>query len=62
MAEILIIPSATSFSSEYWALLPFARGSIHITSSVAGEPAAINPNYYILLHFPLSLDRRLSLD
>ncbi|KAM0150371.1 hypothetical protein ACHAQE_008587 [Botrytis cinerea] len=47
MAEILIIPSATSFSSEYWALLPFARGSIHITSSVAGEPAAINPNYYM---------------
>ncbi|TGO49519.1 hypothetical protein BCON_0208g00220 [Botryotinia convoluta] len=47
MAEILISPSATAFSSEYWALLPFARGSIHITSSVAGTPAAINPNYYM---------------
>ncbi|KAJ8062710.1 hypothetical protein OCU04_009230 [Sclerotinia nivalis] len=48
MAEILVMPSAKGFTSEYWALLPFARGNIHITSSTPGTPAAINPNYFML--------------
>ncbi|PQE31452.1 GMC oxidoreductase protein [Rutstroemia sp. NJR-2017a WRK4] len=48
IAEILVTPSSTSFSTEYWSLLPFARGNIHITSAVPGTPAAINPNYYML--------------
>ncbi|ESZ90608.1 glucose oxidase [Sclerotinia borealis F-4128] len=47
LAEVLITPSGTSYSSQYWALLPFARGNIHITSAVPGIPAAINPNYYM---------------
>ena len=48
MAEILIEPGKTAIDIEYWALLPFARGNIHITSSTPGVPAAINPNYYML--------------
>jgi choline dehydrogenase-like flavoprotein len=48
LAEILVEPAGSVLDVEYWALLPFARGNIHITSSVAGTPAAINPNYYML--------------
>ncbi|QSZ33348.1 hypothetical protein DSL72_002936 [Monilinia vaccinii-corymbosi] len=48
VAEILIAPSAHSFTSEYWALLPFSRGNVHITSSVPGTRVAINPNYFHL--------------
>ncbi|TVY80982.1 Glucose oxidase [Lachnellula suecica] len=48
MAEILIEPFGTVIDVEYWALLPFSRGSVHITSSVPGVAAAINPNYYML--------------
>lgn len=48
MAEILISPSTTEFSSQYWALLPFSRGNVHITSSKPGVPAAINPNYFMM--------------
>ncbi|KAM3086202.1 hypothetical protein ACMFMF_000156 [Clarireedia jacksonii] len=48
IAEVLVYPSASAFTTEYWSLLPFARGNIHITSAVPGTPAAINPNYYML--------------
>ncbi|RDW92308.1 glucose oxidase [Coleophoma crateriformis] len=48
IAEVLLTPSGTAVDCEYWALLPFARGNIHITSATAGVPAAINPNYYML--------------
>ncbi|KAJ5152788.1 uncharacterized protein N7482_009266 [Penicillium canariense] len=46
-AEIVLLPIADSFSSEYWPLLPFSRGSIHIQSAKASYPAAINPNYFM---------------
>lgn len=48
MAKILISPVGTAFDMEYWALLLFARGNIHITSSEPGVLAAINTNYYML--------------
>ncbi|KAL3422346.1 GMC oxidoreductase [Phlyctema vagabunda] len=48
IAEILIYATGSGFNVEYWALLPFARGNVHITSATAGAPAAINPNYYML--------------
>lgn len=48
VAEVLITPSGTVIDVEYWALLPFARGNIHISSATAGVPATINPNYYML--------------
>ncbi|CAI7667780.1 unnamed protein product [Penicillium pancosmium] len=46
-AEIVFLPIAHTFSVEYWPLLPFSRGSIHIKSADASEPAAINPNYFM---------------
>jgi choline dehydrogenase-like flavoprotein len=49
-AEIVYLPIAHSFSSEYWSLLPFSRGSIHIKSADAMQPASINPNYFMFEH------------
>ncbi|KAJ5751450.1 uncharacterized protein N7511_008415 [Penicillium nucicola] len=46
-AEIVFLPSGDSFSTEYWPLLPFSRGSIHVKSANASLPAAINPNYFM---------------
>ncbi|KAK9848416.1 hypothetical protein MYU51_016609 [Penicillium brevicompactum] len=46
-AEIVLIPIGHSFSSEYWPLLPFSRGSVHIQSPDPSEAPAINPNYFM---------------
>ncbi|TDZ18956.1 Glucose oxidase [Colletotrichum orbiculare MAFF 240422] len=47
LAEILVTPAAGAFSTEYWALLPFARGNIHVRR--AGSSAArIDPNYFMM--------------
>ncbi|TDZ73410.1 Glucose oxidase [Colletotrichum trifolii] len=47
LAEILVTPVAGAFSTEYWALLPFARGNIHVRR--AGSSAArIDPNYFMM--------------
>lgn len=49
IAEILLEPSATgTIAVEYWGLLPFSRGNIHITSSNASAAASINPNYFLI--------------
>ncbi|KAL1311384.1 hypothetical protein AAFC00_001552 [Neodothiora populina] len=49
VSEILVTPTSTgTFSIEYWGLLPFSRGNIHITSSNASAGAAIDPNYFML--------------
>jgi hypothetical protein len=37
-----------TFDVEFWSLLPFARGSVHIGSSVFTGQAVINPNYFML--------------
>ncbi|RAK95972.1 GMC family oxidoreductase [Aspergillus ibericus CBS 121593] len=47
IAEILYYPGGTdSLSAQYWALLPFARGNIHISSADPTVYPTINPNYY----------------
>lgn len=49
VSEIIVSPAATGpITIEYWGLLPFSRGSVHINSSNASAPAAINPNYFML--------------
>jgi hypothetical protein len=49
ISEIIITPSSTGpVTVEYWGLLPFSRGSIHINSANASAPASINPNYFML--------------
>jgi hypothetical protein len=49
IGEIIIAPAPTGgLTVEYWGLLPFSRGCIHINSSNASVPAHINPNYFML--------------
>lgn len=48
ISEILISPGEQQMAFSYWGLLPFSRGNIHIQSSNASAPAAINPNYFML--------------
>ncbi|KAF4167606.1 hypothetical protein CNMCM6936_004663 [Aspergillus lentulus] len=49
IAEVLNYPgSAKSVSAEFWTLLPFARGSVHIGSSDPLRFPIINPNYFML--------------
>lgn len=49
ISEIIVTPSSTgTHTIEYWGLLPFSRGSIHINSTDASAPASINPNYFML--------------
>lgn len=46
IAEVLITPNGPTISGEFWSLLPFARGNVHIKSAKPNEPLAINPNYF----------------
>jgi choline dehydrogenase-like flavoprotein len=49
ISEIIVNPpSASSGLIEYWGLMPFSRGNIHIKSANASAPAAINPNFFML--------------
>lgn len=49
ISEIIVTPSSTgSVTVEYWGLLPFSRGTIHINSDNASAQASINPNYFML--------------
>ncbi|KAF7713453.1 Glucose oxidase [Penicillium ucsense] len=45
-AEIVLLPILDSFSAEYWPLLPFARGNVHIKSADPSATPAINPNFF----------------
>lgn len=49
IAEILFRPGETgaSISSEFWSLLPFARGNVHIGSKDPRAKPVINPNYFM---------------
>ncbi|KAJ4396629.1 hypothetical protein N0V93_000850 [Gnomoniopsis smithogilvyi] len=47
-AEILIYISAEAWGAQYWGLLPFSRGSIHIGQADSTKNAVINPNYFML--------------
>ncbi|KAK1143575.1 hypothetical protein N8T08_006185 [Aspergillus melleus] len=48
IAEILFMPGgAAALSSEFWSLLPFARGNVHIGSKNPQQKPIINPNYFM---------------
>ncbi|ROW04124.1 hypothetical protein VSDG_00941 [Cytospora chrysosperma] len=47
-AEILIYISSGTWGAEYWGLLPFSRGSVHISQANSTTDAVINPNYFML--------------
>lgn len=48
VAEVLVEPMGDIFDTEYWSLVPFARGNIHITSSNPTDTARIDPKYFML--------------
>ncbi|GFF35813.1 glucose oxidase [Aspergillus udagawae] len=48
IAEVLVTPKGTKFYAEYWGLLPFARGNVHIASTDPLQQPSINPNYMML--------------
>jgi choline dehydrogenase-like flavoprotein len=45
-AEIIFYTSGSTFQSQFWSLLPFSRGSVHISSANTTKGATINPQYY----------------
>lgn len=48
IAEVLVTPKGTNYYSEYWGLMPFARGNVHIASTDPEQQPTINPNYMML--------------
>ena len=47
MAEIVFYTSGTKLEAQYWGLLPFARGNVHINSASPSAAPTINPNYWM---------------
>ncbi|XPS80805.1 Choline dehydrogenase [Ascochyta lentis] len=45
LAEILWIPIGNAIAAQFWNLLPFSRGSIHINSTNPVSQPSINPNF-----------------
>ena len=49
MVEILFIPThSPALVTQFWTLLPFSRGNVHISSSDPNDHPYINPNYFML--------------
>ncbi|KAL1870108.1 hypothetical protein Plec18167_007626 [Paecilomyces lecythidis] len=48
VAEILVEPSGYVYDMEYWASVPFSRGSVHIQSADPSAKARIDPKYFML--------------
>ena len=53
VAETLTGASGTSVFSSFWLLLPFSRGSVHLTQAEAIDHPAIDPKFF-LIDFDLS--------
>lgn len=47
-AEVLIYISSGVWGAQYWGLLPFSRGSVHIGQANSTANAVLNPNYFML--------------
>ena len=47
-SELIYSLYSTTYDVEFWTLLPFSRGSVHIGSAAYKAQAVINPNYYML--------------
>ncbi|KAK8021998.1 Glucose oxidase 2 [Apiospora rasikravindrae] len=52
IAEVLLYQQGGVWDSEYWGLLPFSRGNLHVTaantSTTSATGAKINPNFFML--------------
>ena len=47
-AEIIITASGSSIVTAHWGLMPFSRGSVHITSGNPLEPPLIDPKMFVV--------------
>lgn len=45
LAELVWFPYSTTITVAFWALLPFSRGSVHITSNSPAATPEIDPNF-----------------
>lgn len=45
LAEVLFFPTGNAIGAQFWNLLPFSRGSIHINSTNPLSQPSINPNF-----------------
>ena len=48
VAEILLEPSGHNYEVTYWGSVPFARGSVHISSADPSARPTIDPKYFML--------------
>lgn len=48
LVEAVWFPVGNAISVAFWALLPFSRGSVHITSTSPTHTPSINPNFFQL--------------
>ncbi|KAH7079504.1 hypothetical protein FB567DRAFT_123464 [Paraphoma chrysanthemicola] len=48
LAEVLWVPYETAIIAQFWNLLPFSRGSVHITSADPLVAPSIDPNFFQL--------------
>lgn len=48
VGEAMLLPAGSSFGNSYWGLLPFARGSVHVTGTEGAYAAKLDPKYFML--------------
>ncbi|KAK7755135.1 hypothetical protein SLS62_002950 [Diatrype stigma] len=58
IGEILTNAAGSNFISVFWFLLPFSRGSVHLTETEAVDQPAIDPKFF-LIDFDLALQIEL---
>lgn len=58
IGETLTNAAGSNFVSEFWFLLPFSRGSVHLTHTEALDQPAIDPKFF-LIDFDLALQIEL---
>ena len=46
--EAISVPTNVSMISAFWAMLPFSRGSVHLSDTNASSTPLINPNFFML--------------
>jgi choline dehydrogenase-like flavoprotein len=45
--ESIVFPTSVTIFSVFWGLLPFSRGSVHLSSTNASADPLINPNFFM---------------
>ena len=46
-AELIFYPNGNALGAEFWALLPFARGSVHVSGASIASAPIIDPKYFL---------------